>query len=120
MNSTPQARQYYHPHTYLPYEPSVPSEAPGEQAQQHETAMDQMYLDLRIQYAMLEKDLEHCLKEKAEAEIAVQYLAQLNSTTALKFNGGTSAEEVLALKRELTQTKTKYKDLKSKLGEQPY
>ena len=79
--------------------------------------MDRSYLDMSIRLVMLEKDLEHCRAEKAEAEVTVLNLARLNASNDLKAAEATSPEEVLALKRELTQRKAKQKMLKSRLGD---
>ena len=58
-------------------------------------------VDPYTRIAVLEKELENCQTGKAEAEIAIQYLAILNGKGATK--GGNGDEQITKLKQQLEQ-----------------
>lgn len=73
-------------------------------------------IDLRIRVAELEKDLLRCRGEKAEAEIAVQYLAQLNATNAAKALREEKFDvQIAILKTQLDQAIQEKEKLQSQL-----
>ena len=100
------------PQSYL-FEPSSIRPIRGE------VADDPMYLSLRIHIATLEKDLEHCRREKAEAEITVQHLAHLNAVKSASGPDHGSSEEVSLLRKQLGEANSEVENLKTSLGEHP-
>lgn len=73
-------------------------------------------VDLVTRLAVLEKELEHCHAEKAEAEIAVQYLAHLNASNAAKQETPQQTEkQIINLKKKLLRTKEDKQKLQARL-----
>ena len=97
---------------------SYSMEPPDREVSRNGSANDPPYLDWILRVARLEKDLEHCRGEKAEAEITVQHLAHLNSVKAASNTNGGSSKEVALLKRRLDEAKSEIRGLRTSLGEQ--
>lgn len=73
-------------------------------------------VDPHIRIAVLEKELEHCQTGKAEAEIAVQYLASLNAKGAANGTNGANGDKLITrLKEQLAQAGKEKEALKAKL-----
>lgn len=73
-------------------------------------------VDPRIRIAVLEKELEHYQTGKAEAEIAVQYLASLNAKgIANGANGAIEDKQITKLKAQLAQAGKEKEAFEAKL-----
>lgn len=69
--------------------------------------------DQSIRIALLEKELQQCKVGKAEAEIAVQYLASLSAKSVR--HGGTEEEQISKLQQQLAQIEKEKQSLAAKL-----
>ena len=78
---------------------------------------DNVYVQMSIRIAILERDLEHCRSEKAEAELAVQYLAHLNASKASQTGGASGVDKVLGLEHQLSLARNENTQLHARLEE---
>lgn len=114
MASSPFTSAYNIQYPYQPnFTPYVKDHGAGPSLPQSSAKMN---ADLQIRVAVLEKELQHCYGEKAEAEIAVQYLATLNATSVMRgVKVDTPEQEIVNLKRKLQKANEEKIKLKNKL-----
>ncbi|KAL9099739.1 MAG: hypothetical protein Q9163_004805 [Psora crenata] len=81
------------------------------------SAPQQTYFDMSMRIATLEEDVRHSRSQKAEAEIAVEFLARLTATKMSPTSRAPTADkEVLGLKKKLAQANNDRKRLRLKLN----
>ena len=79
-------------------------------------ASQQLYFDMCVRLALLERDLEHCRAQKAEAEITVLHLAQLSVTKRLPPAKRIKPDRhMMALRGKLAQTTKEKKMVQARL-----